>query len=536
MDCSQLVLSVIKDETIKANLNPIVYYSIKLIYDPEFSKRSRFFCRAIRKFFDNLSEKLKLNEVLSSVPQEQKLNNNYIVNLLLGQISSNKENDQESDKEKGKENDKEKNSELLSNLFKESWSSYIDTLLDYDTTYILDKEEDYSLLYMIKDYIFETQDPKTSELMQGYNLFVSSVELMFCLRLVLHFPKIGFMRKEEKLTEKYYNSVTDRVKKFCHIWRKVYPEKYEKNSFIQSLIQNFTDVEEFEHKHIDFIALSLDEPILTPKYVGLIKLIREGPFVYEIEEIARQMCIIDHTNFSTIPQKDYIDYIVKKEIPSSFNKIYKREKHFKCYILMFLLLIKNLENQKNAIQNFINLAHQCKQLNNYQTSYAIISTFSAVGISKKELLWRLVEKKYRDIYQLLEHEYLDVDLNEKTFFDQLKSGTDTFVPHIDLIKNQINNFIIQIKMSNEEQKVKLCKEYRDFYSKIVDYNRNKYSFFLVNPLNDFLNSGFWEICKTKQWGIKTKFDFSSYADQESDAERLFDLLIKQYKKKDRSII
>ena len=93
---------------------------------------------------------------------------------------------------------------------------------------------------------------------------------------------------------------------------------------------------------------------------------------------------------------------------------------------MYLLLIKNVENQKNAIQKFIALAHQCKMLNNYQTEYTIISTFSAVGISKKDILWKLVETRYRDIYTALENEYQDVDLNEKTFFDQLKSGSDTF--------------------------------------------------------------------------------------------------------------
>lgn len=63
------------------------------------------------------------------------------------------------------------------------------------------------------------------------------------------------------------------------------------------------------------------------------------------------------------------------------------------------------QNQKNAIQKFIALAHQCKMLNNYQTEYTIISTFSAVGISKKDILWKLVETRYRDIYTALENEY-----------------------------------------------------------------------------------------------------------------------------------
>ena len=63
------------------------------------------------------------------------------------------------------------------------------------------------------------------------------------------------------------------------------------------------------------------------------------------------------------------------------------------------------QNQKNAIQKFIVLAHQCKMLNNYQTEYTIISTFSAVDISKMGILWKLVETRYRDIYTAPENEY-----------------------------------------------------------------------------------------------------------------------------------
>ena len=389
MDCSQLVLSVIKDETIRANLNPIVYYTIKLIYDPEFSKRSRYFCRALTKFFNSFGKNLNLHKIASTLSPEQKTDNTLIIKLLLEQSLNLKK------EENGSiiRNSNRLEDSSIDNIFKHDWGWYIDTLLDYDNTYILDKNEDYCLLLMLQDYIFQTQDPKTSELMQGYNLFVTSVELMFCLRLILNFPKISYMRKESSLALPYFETIKDRVKKFCYIWCKEYPQKYKKNVFIQTLIKNLINITESEHKQIDLIALSLDEPSLTPKYVGLIKLIREGPFFYDIDEIARQMCIIDHTNFSSIPQKDYIDYIVKKEIPNSFNRIYKREKHFKCYILMYLLLIKNLENQKNAVQKFIALAHQCKQLNNFQTEYTIISTFSAVGITKKEILWKLVEKK-----------------------------------------------------------------------------------------------------------------------------------------------
>ena len=521
MDCSQLVLSVIKDDSIKKNLNPIVYYCIKLIYDPEFSNRSRVFCRCIKNFFDKMSKYLNLEKICSNLTDKELLDNNLIVNTILNQPNIT-------------ENKNSKISEILNNFSSHDWSWYIETLLDCEKTYILESDEDYCLIYMLKKYVSETQDPYLSELMRGYNLFFSSVELMFCLRLILHFPQIYYMKKEQKMVkDKFNESIKDRVSKFMVTWVKVYPKKYEKNLFIQSLINDVVKItKEEQHPSIDFISLSLDEPILPSKYVGIIKLIREGPFLFDIMEIARQLCIIDQNNFSSISEKDYVDYIVKKEIPESFNKIYKRETHFKCYVLIYILLIKDLENQKRAVHNFIQLAETCKKLNNFQSEYTIISVLSAMCLPKKLMLWKMLDKKLKDTFMQMESDFKDVDLNEKTFFDKLNTDSGTSVPHINLIKNQINNFIITIKMSGEKQKVTLCREYRDFYVKIIDLNRNKYSFFLVNPLNDFLNNGFWEICKTKEWGIKTNFDLSSYADENSDAEKMFDALVKYYQKSD----
>ena len=310
MDCSQLVLSVIKDDSIKKNLNPIVYYCIKLMYDSEFSNRSRVFCRCIKNFFDKMSKYLNLEKICGNLSEKDLLDNNLIVNTILNQPNIT-------------ENKNSKISEILNNFSSHDWSWYIETLLDCEKTYILESDEDYCLIYMLQKYVTETQDPVLSELMRGYNLFFSSVELMFCLRLILHFPKIYYMKKEQKMLKNKFNqSIKDRVSKFMIAWVKVYPKKYEKNLFIQTLINDVVKItKEEQHPSIDFISLSLDEPILPNKYVGIIKLIKEGPFLFDVTEIARQLCIIDQNNFSSISEKEYVDYIVKKEIPESFNKI-----------------------------------------------------------------------------------------------------------------------------------------------------------------------------------------------------------------------
>jgi hypothetical protein len=88
MDCSQLVLNVIKDPTIKANLNPIAYYTIKLIYAPNFSERSRYFFLALQTFFKNYSKSLNLDKLTSEILLKQKTDNTFIMKKLLEQSSN----------------------------------------------------------------------------------------------------------------------------------------------------------------------------------------------------------------------------------------------------------------------------------------------------------------------------------------------------------------------------------------------------------------------------------------------------------------
>ena len=95
----------------------------------------------------------------------------------------------------------------------------------------------------------------------------------------------------------------------------------------------------------------MSEPILNNKYVSFTKLIREGPFCLDIEEIARQICLIDHEMLQEIKYSDYIHFLVKKELPKVFKKFIMREKGIKCYILIYMTMHDNLENKKNMIQN-----------------------------------------------------------------------------------------------------------------------------------------------------------------------------------------
>ena len=311
-------------------------------------------------------------------------------------------------------------------------------------------------------------------------------------------------------------------------------ETYQKNKLIKEIIgpkeAKPEIIKEKREKNINIITMS--EPILNNKYISFTKLIKEGPFCFDIEEIARQICLIDHEMLSQLQYNDFIQFLVKKELPKIFKTFIIREKRIKCYILIFMSMHGNLENKKNMIQNFIALAKELKRLNNQQTCDTIINTFNIVGITKKKLLWKLIEKKYRDTFSDLEKELNNVELTDLSTLNKKEEGINGCVPHIKYIVALINNLIIQMKGMEDIHKIFICDDFRNLIQKMEDISKEKYLFFKVNPLYDFLNFGFLEIFQPQKWGLKSRFDFSGYTTKLSKLDQLLNYLVKSFQKSD----
>ena len=190
----------------------------------------------------------------------------------------------------------------------------------------------------------------------------------------------------------------------------------------------------------------------------------------------------------------------------------------------------NLENKKNMVQNFIALANELKRLNNQQACDTIINAFSILGITKKKLLWKLIEKKYRDTFSDLEKELNNAELNESEILS--KKGEGGYVPHIKYIIAMINNLIIQMKGMEDKHKIFICNDFKDLIQRMEDISKEKYLYFKVNPLYDFLKFGFLEIYNPKKWGLKSRFDFSAYTNKLSKLDQLLNYLVKSLQKTD----
>ena len=537
MDATKVILSLIKDEQIRKGLNPLVYYALKLMYNAEFSNRSKYFGLAIKRLFDELGNNLNLQiATLDSnlmAAENTMTFDMSIVDELTGQ-NDNKDKD-------GNNIDEEDPLNVTANkdaytsvnkLMKKNWRWCFNKMVDYDDEYILDRDDNYILLRLIKEYIFGEVPASESTLMLCYNIFSSSIELMFCFKLVLSFPNYYFMKKEKTQIDDYTKNIKKKIELFFDDWLAIYWNKYKRNILIREIIgprENKPEKKEIiKDKSLNKITMS--EPILNSKYISFTKLIKEGPFCFDVEEIARQICLIDHELLSSLKYNDFIEFLVKKETPKIFEQFIIREKQLQCYILIFMTMHSNLENKKNMIQNFIALAHTLKCMNNQQTSSTIISSFSIVGITKKKLLWKLIEKKYRDIYSALEKEVNDVELNENPILGEKKE--DGNVPHIRYIITLINNLIIQMKGMEEENKITICNDFKDIINNMEENAKKKYLFFKMNPLYDFFKFGFLEIFKPKRWGLKSRFDFSAYTTKLTKLDQLLTYLIKNFQSAD----
>ena len=120
---------------------------------------------------------------------------------------------------------------------KSNWKWCFDHLLHYDDEYILDKNEDYISLKLIKDYIFGNEAPENSTLLLCYNIFISSIELLFRFKLIMSFPKYYFQKKRRKISEFIFSFDKRESLIIFDEWCGQYPEKYKNNILIREIIE-----------------------------------------------------------------------------------------------------------------------------------------------------------------------------------------------------------------------------------------------------------------------------------------------------------
>ena len=462
------IKELLDNPEIKSSLDLRNYYILKSIYDKNFSSRSKIFSR----------------KLLEMIADSDKKNIFFVNNI-----------NEETNEEK--------------------YMRFIDSILEKGDCSIID-DNDYIISYLLKMYIFSKEPPENSLLFLTYHLFCTNIELLFCLNLVRRLPNYCYLisKREKSLFLENHRFIQLRVNLFLSKWCDV-PSNNKKNPkyFFEILISKF-EVKPLVNNFVDLSRWLNDDPLLPNKLISHNKLMTEGIFSFDFEEITRQICLIDH-NFLRKVLRQGISKIMKKpDSLEEIKKIMRREKQFFAYILNSILNQNTLEHIKIVIQNFIKLAYTCRKAKNYQTSFTIISCFYTTKLRERKIIWNMIEKKYKEIYLNMEKDYLEVYLKEFGF-DNCKIS---FIPNIHSLICLMHKYLSRCLDQNIESLLKVSIEFKEINIFLSDLVKNKLYYFKVNPLYDFLKFGFLELFQPKRWKLKVNSDFT-YLENLNDDQR-----------------
>lgn len=502
------ILALIKDPQVKKMLDVKNYYVLKTFYDKEFQRKSRIFCKELIKYVCNLVnqslfpsiESFTYSRILKNVSNE--INDDL---LLTNNFS-----------------DKQLEIEEVEDVNK-----LINILLEDNDISLLEQNEDYVIYRLINYYIHIEENPRNSNLFLTYHLFCTKVELIYCLKLAQKLPIYKYLPNfnEIRILKYHHKFIQEKINSLIDILQE---SPKELKMYTDSIYETEESVSLAESA-----TLLIQEPVLPNKLLSQRKLFIEGIFYFDIEEITRQICLIDHENLRKLVRKGYRN--IRKDSDKYIQIILLREKEFNCYILLTILNQSTLENTKIIIQKYISLAYNCRKLRNYQSCFNIISCFYNTKLKERKMIWKLIEKGYKEYYLSLESEYLDVYMKE---FSIESGNRSNFIPNIHGICSLMNRFVNRSKLNEINSILSLSNDYKEFIVCLIEAVNNKPNYFKVNPLYIFLKYGFKEVFDPKSWNLKFKMDFSylSYLGKIDENEKFSLILSTLLEKFDKSFL
>jgi hypothetical protein len=363
------------------------------------------------------------------------------------------------------------------------------------------------------------------------------VELAFCLRLILKFPVLSILPNEKQKYDKENIAITKRIEKFIFAWKKKFPQKCEKDMIVKHYLDiDYTqlNMEEFNNTtyNIPFDnIMKREDPWLNNRLISTTQLIQNSLFIIKdaVDEIARQICMIDQDLLLELQISDYLreiknDYSEKESI---FAKIISREQIFKAYILfsIYILVLKkeDIKSIANLIDLYISLAFKLKNMNNFQSFVTIIKTFQRINLKQKSKIWSILKDINKTSYltMLLEVDKIEMNTNflfgtnpqSNYMYNQggriSKSSSSnqnnkpnlivdvrTKIPNIITIKSTIDSIKRKLVSMNVNDSNWACEDFKNFHLKIEEMKNNRYTYYLNNPIHDFVLLGFKEIFRT----------------------------------------
>ncbi|PRP85293.1 rasGEF domain-containing protein [Planoprotostelium fungivorum] len=146
-------------------------------------------------------------------------------------------------------------------------------------------------------------------------------------------------------------------------------------------------------------------------------------------EIARQMTIIEYNMFRMIRPQECLSIKEKEKYSPNLTHVTQRFNRISLWVQTEILRPCDVKIGGLVISRFIEIAKCCFDLNNYNTTFQILSGLNSTPIYRLKRTWAEVSPQWTQIYQDM-HAILSPDKSYKSYRDRLHTLQPPCVPYL----------------------------------------------------------------------------------------------------------
>jgi len=239
-------------------------------------------------------------------------------------------------------------------------------------------------------------------------------------------------------------------------------------------------------EHVQISPKSPPNPILPEEISGEVQITQLNP-----TEVGRQLSLIEQKLYHMIKSKEFLNQSwtkIDKEIkaPNIANLLQQAER-VKLWVISEIVHIKDKANRAVTLEYFINLAHECYILNNFQGANEICEALDSPTIFRLRRTWEEISHEATQKFQNLK---ILSDDDHRLYRKAIANATPPIIPNIKVCLGDLerveegtpdkvsNNLINFYKLSQIAQAILAAQQYQF----------DTYNLYTVSEIQDFLNS------------------------------------------------
>eukprot|EP01091_Cochliopodium_minus_P021005 TRINITY_DN9411_c0_g1_i1.p1 TRINITY_DN9411_c0_g1~~TRINITY_DN9411_c0_g1_i1.p1 ORF type:complete len:913 (-),score=267.88 TRINITY_DN9411_c0_g1_i1:48-2786(-) len=210
------------------------------------------------------------------------------------------------------------------------------------------------------------------------------------------------------------------------------------------VIENNIVIDE-EYNFINFYEKWIKLPHLRPEkkdkeYWEKLKTKENPTFPLQstsVNDFVQQMTYLENESLKNIPPQEFFRQAFMEPAKSPYftycTSLYNLWSQWAATEIMAQT---DLQERTNALAKLIEIAWECKQAKNFNTSYSLYAGLNHGSITRLKQTWDKLPKNTIKIYKLL-NDFWDVSMNHRTYRNELKVASPPLIPYLALFSKDV---------------------------------------------------------------------------------------------------